>query len=95
MGFCPWDFAQSDCFHACDPRWPPGSSCNLRKGLEGFSHAAGGAGARERGAPESPVFCGLPQKMRPDFYKNLRKVPLLFFLGVALKLLSVCGRMVE
>jgi hypothetical protein len=26
-----------------------------RKGLEGFSHAAGGAGARTRGAPESPV----------------------------------------
>jgi hypothetical protein len=29
-----------------------------RKGLEGFSHAVGGTGARTRGAPQSPVFCG-------------------------------------
>jgi hypothetical protein len=28
----------------------------LRKGLEGFSHGAAGAGARKRGAPQSPVF---------------------------------------
>jgi hypothetical protein len=29
-----------------------------RKGLEGFSPAVGGTGARKRGAPQSPVFCG-------------------------------------
>jgi hypothetical protein len=29
----------------------------VRKGLEGFSHGVAGAGARERGAPQSPVFC--------------------------------------
>jgi hypothetical protein len=46
--------------------WPiknmlsPGRGCRrfVRKGLEGFSHGEAGAGARERGAPQSPVFCG-------------------------------------
>jgi hypothetical protein len=35
---------------------------SLRKGLEGFSHGVAGAGARERGAPQSPVFCGYSRK---------------------------------
>jgi hypothetical protein len=43
-----------------------GASCGRRadtataQGIGGVrsSHAAGGAGARKRGAPESPVFCG-------------------------------------
>jgi hypothetical protein len=45
----------------------------VRKGLKGCVAATaqrGGAGARERGAPESPVFCGLPRKMRPNEWKS-------------------------
>jgi hypothetical protein len=40
------------------PRLDPAHPVGVlpRKGLEGFSHGAAGAGARERGAPQSPVF---------------------------------------
>jgi hypothetical protein len=44
-----------------------------RKGLEGFSHAVGGTGARKRVAPQSPVFCGaknapkMTQKSKRDY----------------------------
>ncbi|MDR1229844.1 MAG: hypothetical protein LBK61_00420 [Spirochaetaceae bacterium] len=34
----------------------PKGCVEVRKGLEGFSHAAGGAGARKRGAPTSLSF---------------------------------------
>jgi hypothetical protein len=34
---------------------PEGVRRFVRKGLEGFSHGVAGAGARERGAPQSPV----------------------------------------
>jgi hypothetical protein len=34
----------------------PKGCVEARKGLEGFSHGVAGAGARERGAPQSPVF---------------------------------------
>jgi hypothetical protein len=47
----------------------PEGCVEARKGLEGFSHGAAGAGARERGAPESPVFCGA--KNAPKFLKFL------------------------
>jgi hypothetical protein len=39
--------------------------------LEGFSHGAAGAGARERGAPQSLVFCGAKNAPRCGFEKAL------------------------
>jgi hypothetical protein len=43
-----------------DKPWPPVADTVTAQGIGGVrsSHAAGGAGARKRGAPESPVFCG-------------------------------------
>jgi hypothetical protein len=49
-----------------DKMWPPAVDTATAQGvanpadllLEGFSHGAAGAGARKRGAPQSPVFCG-------------------------------------
>jgi hypothetical protein len=42
-----------------------------RKGLEGCGRSQAALAAAERSgeaeAPKSPVFCGVPQKMRPNF----------------------------
>jgi hypothetical protein len=49
-----------------------GGHGEARKGLEGFSHGAAGAGARERGAPASLSF--LRSKKSAQILKNLYHV---------------------
>jgi hypothetical protein len=43
-------------------------SCGFASGGVRSSHGVAGAGARERGAPESPVFCGA--KNAPKFFEK-------------------------
>jgi hypothetical protein len=58
-------------FYMGEHALPEGVRRFVRKGLEGFSHGAAGAGARKRGAPQSPVFGGAENA--PKNVKNRSK----------------------